>query len=596
MRSGGSGNCGRWLLAMAITLIGAFFSPILRAATGVDVILYNATVWTVDAKHPSAQAVAIRGDRIFRVGEDTDILRLKNSHTKLIDLHGQMLLPGFNDAHTHFENAIEWFFQVQLPDVHDQELMTKRLRETVAHVPTGLWITGGGDWDLHASEDAESKGDGSFHPFDPDLATIDSASGTHPVLFRRYDHVYFANSLALQRARITENTPDPRGGRYGRNSQTHKLNGLLYGTAGELVARLVSPLSEAQKLVGARGFIHELNAVGITSIQDIARVDEIWNRHIFPTDSERSYSNMTIFLDLMREGSLSVRVYPQLPLTTWKDLASVGIYPGSGNTTIHYGSLKDFTDGSYMLDPYANRPSFSGNWSYRFVGEDEIQKNIVEADKARYDIGVHVIGDKALHELLDWYENAIRLNGPRDRRFRLIHVEFATLQDLQRAARMHMVADITPNLLLSNPAGISAMLGPDRETTAFAWRTMIENGVKLDIVSDLPGLYSHEEVAPFDPLANIYYAVTRVPVAGGVPWHPEQALTIPEAIEAYTANPAYASHEENIKGTITAGKLADLVVVSKDIVHACSPEELRSAKVTLTMLGGRIVYQRPDSR
>jgi len=159
-----------------------------------------------------------------------------------------------------------------------------------------------------------------------------------------------------------------------------------------------------------------------------------------------------------------------------------------------------------------------------------------------------------------------------------------------------MIADITPNLLLSNPAGISAMLGPDREKTAFAWRTMIENGVKLDIVSDLPGLYSHEEVAPFDPLENIYYAVTRVPVAGGVPWHPEQALTIPEAIEAYTANPAYASHEENVKGTITPGKLADLVVVSKDILHASSPEELRSAKVTLTMLGGRIVYQCSDSR
>jgi predicted amidohydrolase YtcJ len=244
-----------------------------------------------------------------------------------------------------------------------------------------------------------------------------------------------------------------------------------------------------------------------------------------------------------------------------------------------------------MFAPFANRSSYSGNWAYRFVGEDVIRQNIEDADRAGYDVGVHVIGDKALHELLDWYENAIQKNGPRDRRFRIIHVEFATLADLQRAGRLHMIADITPNLLLSATSSISAMLGPEREKTAFAWRTMIENGVKLDIVSDLPGLYSHEDVSPYAPLENIYYAVTRIPVGGGAPWHPEQALTVREAIEAYTANPAFASHDEANKGTITEGKLADMVVLSQDILHLASPEQIRFTKVVMTVLGGKIVFQ-----
>jgi len=580
----------------AICLCAAFAAALMtnlsaHAAPVADLILYNAKVWTVDATKPAAQAVAVRKDRIIFVGSDTQVMAFKDSRTQLIDLHGAMLLPGFNDGHTHFENAVEWFFEVQLPDVENQAEMLKQIRITAARVPGDLWITGGGDWEAHSGRPAEKEGDTSFKPFAPDLAAVDAVSNGHPLLFRRYDRIYFANSEALRRARITENTPEPRGGRYGRDPQTHKLNGLLYGTAGEAMEKIVPPLSEAQKMIGARAVIDEFNAVGITSIQDISRIDAVWQKHIFPTNSERSYSDATIFFDLQKEGDLHVRVYPQLPLTTWADLAGVGIRPGSGDAMIHFGSLKDFADGSYMFAPFANRPSYSGNWAYRFVGEDVIRQNIEDADRAGYDVGVHVIGDKALHELLDWYENAIQKNGPRDRRFRIIHVEFATLADLQRAGRLHMIADITPNLLLSATSSISAMLGPEREKTAFAWRTMIENGVKLDIVSDLPGLYSHEDVSPYAPLENIYYAVTRIPVGGGAPWHPEQALTVREAIEAYTANPAFASHDEANKGTITEGKLADMVVLSQDILHLASPEQIRFTKVVMTVLGGKIVFQ-----
>jgi predicted amidohydrolase YtcJ len=209
----------RWkdLIYLCASFAAALMSNLSAHASPIaDLILYNAKVWTVDATKPEAQAVAVQKDRIIFVGSDTQVMVFKDSRTQLIDLHGAMLLPGFNDGHTHFENAVEWFFEVQLPDVENQAEMLKQIQITAARVPGDLWITGGGDWEAHAGRAAEKKGDTSFKPFAPNLAAVDALSHGHPLLFRRYDRVYFANSEALRRARITENTPEPAGGRYGR--------------------------------------------------------------------------------------------------------------------------------------------------------------------------------------------------------------------------------------------------------------------------------------------------------------------------------------------------------------------------------------------
>jgi predicted amidohydrolase YtcJ len=204
-----------------------------------------------------------------------------------------------------------------------------------------------------------------------------------------------------------------------------------------------------------------------------------------------------------------------------------------------------------------------------------------------------VIGDKGLHVLLNWYEAAMAANGPRDRRFRIIHVWYATADDLVRAGRLHLSADVTPHQLLDqNPESLEGRLGPERARTAFAWRTMIDNGVRLDLVSDFPGLFNKTAISPFNPLENIYSAITRKdPAHPQLPaWHPEQGLTVEEAVQAYTLNPAYASHEETRKGSITEGKLADLVVLSRDIL-AGPPEAILETKVTLTVLGGKVVFR-----
>ena len=558
-----------------------------------DLILFNGKVWTVDARQPVAQAVAVRGTQIARVGTDAEVLALRGAATRTVDLRGQLVLPGFNDAHTHFENAVDWFFQVLLMDVADQAELLRRLRETVARVPPGRWITGG-DWSAFAFWAAQKKGETGFASFKPDLATVDVIAPDHPVLFRRFDHTYFTNTRALRIAGVLENTPDPRGGKYERDPATGKMTGSLIGTAGEQMEKLLPPPALAQKLIGARGVIAALNRAGLTSIHDMTRVDEISQAQSFSTFVERSYTNLAIYRELKARGELTLRVHTFMALAVWPDLAAHGIRPGGGDEFIHHGNIKDFVDGTLMFAPLANAGSFAGNFTFRFLDEATTQRQMDGADRAGFDLGIHVIGDRGLNVLLNRYEKTIAANGPRDRRFRIIHVWFATPDDLARAGRMGMIADVTPRQLLGeDTAALERNLGPERAKTAFAWRTMIERGVRVNLVSDFPGLFNKTDVSPFEPLKNIYAAVTRRDPSG-VPeqgWHPEQCLTVAEAIQAYTLNPAYASHEEERKGSITAGKLADLVVLSRDILTA-RPEEILATEVVRTIFGGQIVFER----
>jgi len=586
------------IVSLLLANIGAL------AATPADLILYNGKVWTVEAKQPVAQAVAVAGNRIVKVGSDAEVLALRGADTRAIDLNGRLVLPGFNDAHTHFENAADWFFQVRLIDVNSRELLMQRLAEVVARVPAGIWITGG-DWsDFAAGANAKNGSAADFASFEPDLGAVDTLTPDHPVLLRRYDRAWFANSEALRLARITAKTPDPRNGKYGRDAKTGALTGMLYGSAGEAMEKLMPPATREQKLIGARGVEAQLNAVGITSIADITRDEDISQRQIYPTYVERSYSDRMIFEELKKRSQLSLRVYAFLPLDCWNELAGAGIRPGSGDALVRYGALKAFGDAGLMFEPLKDTMGLPGDWAYRFMGEETIAKKIIDADRAGYDVGTHIIGDKAIHELVGWYADAAKANGeprrPRERRHRLIHVWYPAPADLERAGKLHLVADITPDHMMRNPDQLEAILGAERARSAFAWRTMIADGLRLNIVSDLPGPFNKASLATYDPLRNIYMAVTRreAPHAGAAPgkdtkaFHPEQAITVEQAIAAYTINPAWSSHEEDIKGSIATGKLADLVVLSGDILSG-SPEKLLETRVDYTIFDGKVVYTKP---
>jgi len=574
----------------AVLVVGSALA-LSASAQAPDLILHNGRVWTGEDSQPDAQAVAIRGDRIVAIGSNPDLLRSAGPATRRIDLGGALLLPGFIDAHTHFENAADWLFQLSLYGVDTSEELTRRVRAAVGRLPEGVWLTGG-DWGAYTTWDAARAKKPAPPLWKPDLAAVNAASPRNPVLLKRHDGAYFANSKALALARVDKNTASPRGGEFEHDPATGELTGMLYGRAAERIVQLTPPPTLERKLIGARAALAELARNGITSIHDVARFDAVTQMQLFPTFVERSYSNMDLFLELRRRGELTVRVYPLLTLRSWEGLSAIGVRAGVGDEWIRYGALKGFIDGTLMREPYADNPRSAGDFTFRVADEATMQRDIVAADRAGFDSALHVLGDKAHGLLLDWFEAAIRANPARDRRFRLIHAWYPAPEDVKRAGAMRLIADITPEHLIEESPTLEKQLGAERARRAFPWRSLIEAGVRIDIVSDWPGAYNEQIPTPLSPVENIYMAVTRGSRDGKVPaWHPEQALSVREAVLAYTKNPAFASREESSKGSLAVGKLADLVVLSKDILRV-PVAEIPDAEVLYTIVGGKIVYQR----
>lgn len=595
-------------LGSAGLLAGALLLGAAPAEKPADLILFDGVVWTVDPKRPEAQAVAVRDGRIVRVGGDRQVLSLKGPDTRLIDLDGKMLLPGFIDAHTHFGNAVAAFFELRLNGVNDEATLLRLISDRAERVPDEYWITGG-DWSAQAGWKAERDGEVVLTPlaaprrtngepitFSPSLAAVDALTPAQPVLLKRYDGAHFINSYGLELLHITKHTPDPAGGRYERDPRTGELTGMLYGTAGERAWNSLPPRSKPQILVGAKAMVRELNRHGITGIHDIARIPAVSETLSFLTDVERSATDFSIFTDLRKADALTLRVNPILTLNSWKSLSSAGIRPMGGDDLIRFGALKLFVDGFLMFRPYPDNPDYSGSLSFRNRDAEELRRGVLGADAAGWDLATHVTGDKAHAMAFDWYEEAIATNPPRDRRLRILHAWYPRQHEIERGGRMGAIGDITPYHLVREMPSIERKLHADQLASAFAWRSMIRAGWRLNIVSDWPGSYDGNHDAPVNPLENIYLAVTRSdfpgePGAGS--WRPDQSLTIEEAIETYTINPAWSSREEAIKGSITPGKLADLVVLSRDI-RRIAPKALLDTRVFYTILGGRIVYEAPS--
>ncbi len=574
-----------WGTALALLLsTGAGAQP-----APADLILRNAAIWTVDPARPTAQAVAIAGERIVATGSESEVARHRGAHTRVIDLHGAMLLPGFTDAHTHFGNAVDAFFTARVVDVGTDAALADRLRAATQRVPKGLWITA---FDLQgfAAGAAAKRGDTAFVRFSPPLASLDAAAPDHPILIRRYDGRSFVNSLALRLARIERGTPDPLNGEYVRD-RSGALTGELRGSASVRMAATLPPPTRARALIAARALIKALNAQGITGIHDITRIDSLSQERTPSVDVERSYTNLDIFRDLQASGDLGVRVDALLPLAGWRDYARLGIRPGTSEGRIRFGTLKAFMDASYMSAPFANAPGWRGGLSYRVDDPTRLRADMIGSDAAGFDIAVHVMGDAGHAMVLDDYAAAIAANGARDRRFRLIHMWYPTAAQIARAGAMRLIADITPSHLIEQLGSIDAALDPARAASAFPWASAAAAGMTIDIGSDWPGSFDGISVSPNDPLENIYYAVTRRHIGDKTTgWHSNEALSVDQAIAAYTANPAYAAREEKQRGTISPGKLADLVVLSHDI-RKIAPERIADTRVLMTLVGGRIVYR-----
>jgi len=537
-----------------------------QARPAADLIVTNARVWTGDAVQRSAQAVAIIGDRIVAVGAAPEVDAWRGAGTDVIDADGRRVVPGFNDAHVHFLDGGQQLDNVDLKDAATPQEFASRIAGKARQTSRGEWVLGG-NWD-----------DQRWNP--PVLPTrelIDRLTGDTPVFVSRYDgHMALANSTALRLAGVTAATKDPPGGAVVRDAAGNPT-GVLKDAAMSYVTRVIPPLTRERRERAIARALEYARSVGITSVQDM----------------NPSYDDMAVYADLAARRALTTRIYAAPMETDWRDQAKIGVIRAFGSPVLRIGALKGYADGSlgsttaYFFEPYLDAPNTRGLLSDEMQPVDGMRQRMISADKAGLQLCIHAIGDAAISQTLDLFADVIRANGPRDRRLRIEHAQHIARKDFSRFAEMHVIASVQPYHAIDDGRWAERRIGPERIKTTYAFRTLLDAGVRLAFGTDWT-------VAPLNPMWTLYAATTRATLDGKHPdgWLPEQKLSIEEALAAYTAGSAYAEFQEHDKGTIARGMLADLVVLSDDIL-AIPPARIKDVTVVTTIMGGKVVYQRP---
>lgn len=537
--------------------------PAAQAATA-DIVVLHGKVSTVDPAQPRAEALAIVGERIAAVGTNAEIRKWIGPHTRTIDAAGKTVLPGFIDAHVHFTSGGAEISAVQLRDAASPAEFARRIGDHARKLPKGEWILGG-TWDH------ELWGGVPL----PSRDWIDGVTPDHPVLVSRYDgHMALSNSLALRLAGVTRDTATPPGGTIVKDARGEPT-GLLKDAAMELVARVIPAQTEQQRTRSIYAALEEARRHGVTGIHDMSSAEDV-----------------RVYQKLAARGELTARMYCITPIRQGEALARAGILAGFGNPWIRLGALKGMADGSLgsttalFFAPYHDAPETSGLLGPLMFPEGNMLKMAVGADRAGLQLAIHAIGDKANRIILDIFAEVEKQNGARpNRRARLEHAQHIHPHDFARFAKQNVIASVQPYHAIDDGRWAEKRIGRERCKTTYAFRSFLDAGARLAFGSDWP-------VAPLDPLLAIYAAVTRQTLDGKNPhgWFPEQKVTLAEAIEAHTMGSAYAEFAEKQKGSLTAGKLADMVLLDADL-FAIPPERIRDVKVRATLVGGKVVYQ-----
>ncbi len=554
----------RLALVVAMFFLFSCANAFAQEPSFADLVIVHGHVWTVDPQHPRAEAVAVHGGRIVAVGSDAEIAKWIGPATKKLDAQGKSVLPGFIDAHVHFSSGGGEISSVQLRDANTPQEFARRIGEQAKKLPKGEWMLGG-TWDH------ELWGGTPL----PSHDWIDAVTPDTPVFVSRYDgHMAMANALALRLAKITRETKDPPGGTIVRDKDGNPT-GLLKDAAMDLVYRVIPPPSEEQLLRMIHAAMDEARRFGVTSIHDISSTEDV-----------RAYQI------LAARGELTLRIFCITPLPQWQAPATAGIRAGFGNDWIHLGGLKGFADGSLgsttalFEKPYNDAPTISGLPNEMMLPEGHMLEMALGADKAGLQLAIHAIGDKANRIMLDIYTEVAKQNGARpDRRWRIEHAQHVRPEDFARFAQLGVIASMQPYHAIDDGRWAEKRIGHERAKTSYAWRTFLDQGVRLAFGSDWT-------VAPLNPMTGLYAAVTRATLDGKNPggWFPEQKLKLEEAIQAYTMGSAYAEFREKEKGSLTSGKLADVVVLDSDL-FAIPPERIKDAEVRYTIVGGKVVYE-----
>ena len=549
--------------AFCVLLIIATLNANAEPKPSATLIVTNAVVYTVDKQHPKAEAVAVIGDRIVAVGSRADIDSWRGSQTKVIDAGGKLLLPGFNDAHLHFIQGGAQLEQVQLTDVTSPDEFAKRIATQVKKTSKGEWILGG-RWDETKWPNQEL----------PTKALVDPVTGDTPIFVERYDgHEALANSAAMKLAGVDAKTPDVAGGVIVRDANGNPT-GIFKDAAMTLMNKAIPPMTNEQRLRAARAAMKHAASLGVTSVQ-----------HMNP-----EFADVAAYSELAEKGELTTRIYAAPMETDWRDQAKVGIRHAWGSSYLRLGAVKGYADGSlgsrtaYMFEPFTDDPGNRGLLSDEMHPPSAMRDRLMQADAAGLQIRVHAIGDRAISMILDIFADIEKEHGYHDQRFAIEHAQHMAQKDFERFAKLHVIASMQPYHAIDDGRWAEGRLGRERMRYSYAWRSFLDHGVSLAFGTDWP-------VAPLDPMLGIYAAVTRATLDGKNPggWFPEEKITLPEAIEAYTMGAAFAEFQENKKGSITPGKLADMVILS-DNIFDLKPEAIRNVKVKTTIVGGKVVY------
>jgi len=558
------------LLAIAIIIsLCASLQAASPPSNAADTIILNARIYTVNPQQPSAEALAISGEKILAVGTKNEIEKYRGASTRIIDAQGHLVLPGFVDCHIHFMDGSMGLTRVDLNDAKTVAEIQKRVKEYAESHLQEPWITGMG-WTYP-----------TFGPSAlPDKKILDDVVPTRPVYLVAFDgHSSWANSKALQMAGITRETPDPPNGKIVRDEKG-EATGALKESAGDLVARVMPKPTREERLAALRLGIHEANKFGLSRVHSAGQ-DFEW---------------LDLYDELRRNGQLTLRFYiayfldpPELtPDAIEKIEQARRTYH---DDWISGGVVKTMLDGvveahtAAMLAPYSDDPSQTGKL---FWDPTKYTQAIAELDRRGLQIFTHAIGDKAVRLALDAYQNATETNHTNDARPRIEHIETISAQDVPRFGKQGVIASFQPLHAYPDDDTLNIWarnVGPERAQRAWVWHSIETTGGRLAFGSDWP-------VVTLNPWPGVQNALTRQTTDGNPPggFVPSERISLEDTITAYTLGAAFAGRREKTEGSLEPGKLADLIVLSQDLFKV-KPSEIAKTEVLLTIVGGKVVYR-----
>jgi hypothetical protein len=550
---------------LVICLLTAWMVHTSVAAPSADIVIRHAQVWT-GMRRAEATDIAVLGERIVAIGDEQAVADWIGPRTQIIDAQSHRIVPGFNDAHVHFSDGGAALAAVQLNDATTPEEFVRRLAAQAAKMAPGEWILAG-EWD-------ESKWPAAALPT---RQMIDAVTPHNPVAVDRYDgHALLANTQALDLAHIDRTTRDPEGGLIvhdGRGEPT----GVMKDAAENLIRAVIPPPTHAQRRANIERALAHAAALGVTSVQDMAAPHE----------------DIAVYAELRREGRLTSRIYVASPIDTVEDQARLGIGHAFGDAWLRIGAVKAFADGSlgsrtaYFFEAFSDEPGNHGLLADTMHPLERTRAYFMRADETAQQVCTHAIGDRGISTILDFYAEVNAEHGARDRRFRIEHAQHIAARDFDRFRELGVIASMQPTHAIDDGRWAEPRIGHDRASRTYAFRTLLDHGVHLAFGTDWP-------VAPLDPLLSTYAAVTRRTLDGLNPngWFPEQKLNVAETLAAYTEGSAYAEFQEQDKGTLAVGKLADFIMLDRD-PFTVDPTTLRNVHVIGTWVGGRQTYPSP---